>query len=280
MKITIWGARGSIPTPGPSTVKYGGNTSCVEVVLEDGTLLILDAGSGIRNLGKKIVEEGKTDDTYLVLTHSHWDHLIGFPFFAPAYEAGYKVHVRGGPIAKETIRSYLEHQMEPPYFPARFSAMKAVFDFTHGIPMVKHIGSATVTPIPLSHPNGGYGYKISDGGKTFVFLTDNELDYPHEGGRLRGDYLRFCEGADLLFHDAQYVEREYLKAKGFGHSTVNSAFTLAVRAGVKRFGLFHHDPEHSDSFMDTLSLKLQDLLDQKNEDLNLFAASEGREIVL
>lgn len=194
MKITIWGARGSIPAPGPSTIKYGGNTACIEVSLEDGTMIILDTGSGIRILGKKILEEGKTSDIYLILTHSHWDHLIGFPFFSPAYTVGYRIHVRGGPIAKETVRSYLEHQMEPPYFPARFSAMKADFDFTHGIPVVKQIGSATVTPIPLSHPNGGYGYKISALGKTFVYLTDNELDYQHEKGRLRGDYLRFCGG--------------------------------------------------------------------------------------
>lgn len=191
MKITIWGCRGSIPVPGPSTVKYGGNTTCVEVSLGDGTTIILDAGSGIRNLGKKIVEEGKTQDLYLMLTHSHWDHLIGFPFFSPAYREGFKIHVRGGPIAKETVRNYLERQMEPPYFPARFSAMKADFDFTHGIPMVKQIGSATVTPIPLSHPNGGYGYKITDGGKTFVFLTDNELDYQHEAGG--------CEGGGQAF---------------------------------------------------------------------------------
>ncbi|MBN2322774.1 MAG: MBL fold metallo-hydrolase [Spirochaetes bacterium] len=280
MKITIWGCRGSIPTPGLSTVKYGGNTTCVEVELEDKTLLILDAGSGIRNLGKKILEEGITEEIYLILTHSHWDHLIGFPFFTPAYSAGFRIHVRGGPVAKETVKSYLEHQMEPPYFPARFSVMRAEFDFTHGIPMVKHIGSSTVTPIPLSHPNGGYGFKISDGGRTFVFLTDNELEYQHEGGRLRGDYLRFCEGADLLLHDAQYTEPEYRRSVGFGHSTVSSAFTLAVRAGVKRFGLFHHDPDHSDSVMDAITTKLQDLLDKKNDDLNLFCASEGREIVL
>jgi phosphoribosyl 1,2-cyclic phosphodiesterase len=280
MNITIWGVRGSIPTPGPSTIKYGGNTTCIEVGLDDGTVIVLDAGSGIRNLGKKILEEGKTNEIYLILTHSHWDHLIGFPFFTPAYKTDYRIHVRGGPIAKETVRTYLEHQMEPPYFPARFSAMKAEFDFTHGIPLVKHIGSSIVTPIPLSHPNGGYGFKISDGGKTFVFLTDNELDFQHEGGKLRRDYLRFCEGADLLIHDAQYTEQEYKKTKGFGHSTMNTAFTFAVRAGVKRFGLFHHDPDHSDSFMDTVSLKLQDLLKQKNTNMKLFAASEGREIVL
>jgi phosphoribosyl 1,2-cyclic phosphodiesterase len=280
MKITIWGARGSIPTPGPSTVKYGGNTTCVEVSLQDGTMIILDAGSGIRNLGKKIIEEGKTNDIYLILTHSHWDHLIGFPFFKPAYSDNYAIHIRGGPIAKETVRSYLEHQMEPPYFPARFSAMKAKFDFTHGIPIVKLIGSATVTPIPLSHPNGGYGYRIKDGEKTFVFLTDNELEHQHEGGKSLSDYIKFCEGADLLLHDAQYTDKEYRRVEGFGHSTVSISLELGIRARVKRLGLFHHDPDHTDAEIDGIVGEVNRLLRQKKASLNFFAASEGRELVL
>ncbi|HUT66224.1 MAG TPA: MBL fold metallo-hydrolase [Spirochaetota bacterium] len=280
MKITIWGARGSIPTPGPSTVKYGGNTTCVEVSLQDGTMIILDAGSGIRNLGKKIIEERKTNDIYLILTHSHWDHLIGFPFFKPAYSNNYAIHIRGGPIAKETVRNYLEHQMEPPYFPARFSAMKAKFDFTHGIPIVKQIGSATVTPIPLSHPNGGYGYRIKDGEKTFVFLTDNELEHHHEGGKSLADYIRFCEGADLLLHDAQYTDREYRSVEGFGHSTVSISLELGIRARVKRFGLFHHDPDHTDAEIDGIVGEIKRLLQQKKATLNFFAASEGRELIL
>jgi phosphoribosyl 1,2-cyclic phosphodiesterase len=280
MRITIWGCRGSIPAPGKSTVKYGGNTTCVEVILSDGTVVVIDAGSGIRNLGKKLVADRKCEDIFLILTHSHWDHLIGFPFFKPAYFDRFTIHVRGGPIAKETVKNYLEHQMEPPYFPARFSAMKAKFDFTHGIPGVKQIGPATVTPIPLSHPNGGYGYKITDEGKSFVFLTDNELDYQHEGGRLRGDYIRFCEGSDLLLHDAQYTEKIYRNMQGFGHSTVSSALNLAVRAKVKRFGLFHHDPDHTDEEIDVIVKNVQVMLQQKNVKLSFVAASEGRELIL
>ena len=280
MKITIWGARGSIPTPGPSTTKYGGNTACIEVSLQDGTMIILDAGSGIKNLGRRIVEDRRVTDIYLILTHSHWDHLIGFPFFKPAYSENYTIHVRGGPIAKETVRRYLEHQMEPPYFPARFNAMKAKFDFTHGIPIVKQIGSASVTPIPLSHPNGGYGYKIQEDEKTFVFLTDNELEYQHEGGKSLADYIRFCEGADLLLHDAQYTDKEYRSVEGFGHSTVSIALELAIRSHAKRFGLFHHDPDHTDEQIDGIVRDITMLLKQKKAGLTLFAASEGRELVL
>ena len=280
MKISIWGCRGSIPTPGKSTVKYGGNSTCIEIRLKDETVIVIDAGSGIRNLGKKLVSDKRIEEIYLILTHSHWDHLMGFPFFRPAYSNRFTIYVRGGPIAKETVKNYLEHQMEPPYFPARIDAMKAKFDFTHGIPMVKQIGTATVTPIPLSHPNGGYGYKITEEGKSFVFLTDNELDYQHEGGRLRGDYIRFCEGSDLLLHDAQYTEKEYKTVQGFGHSTVSSALNLAVRAKVKRFGLFHHDPDHTDAEIDEIVQNVQKMLQQKNVKLKFFAASEGRELLI
>ncbi len=280
MEIIIWGCRGSIPTPGKGTVKYGGNTTCIEIRLKDRTVIVIDAGSGIRSLGKKLVADKSIKEIYLILTHSHWDHLMGFPFFKPAYFERFTIHVRGGPIAKETVKSYLEHQMEPPYFPARFSAMRAKFDFTHGIPLVKQIGSAIVTPIPLSHPNGGYGYKVTEEGKSFVFLTDNELDYQHEGGRLRGDYIQFCEGMDLLLHDAQYTEKEYRSMQSFGHSTVSSALNLAVRAKVKRFGLFHHDPDHTDGEIDAIVQNVQRMLQQKNAKLNFFAASEGRELIL
>ncbi len=131
MKIRIWGCRGSLPIPGQGTLRYGGNTTCVELRLNDGSVVVIDAGTGIRNLGKKLVEEQNLKEIYLLLTHSHWDHLMGFPFFKPAYFDRFTIHVRGGPIAKETLKRYLEHQMEPPYFPARMKAMKAVFDINH-----------------------------------------------------------------------------------------------------------------------------------------------------
>ncbi|WP_319561759.1 MBL fold metallo-hydrolase [Marispirochaeta sp.] len=184
MKIKIWGCRGSIPTPGKSTIKYGGNTTCIEVRLKDDTLVIFDAGSGIRKLGKKIVKEDSARELLIVLTHSHWDHLMGFPFFLPACREDFTINVRGGPIAKESVKRYLEHQMEAPYFPARFSSLKANFDFSHGIPIVRKIGSAELIPIRLSHPNGGFGFRLQDKDASFVFLTDNELGHDHTDGRI------------------------------------------------------------------------------------------------
>ena len=278
MEITFWGCRGSLPTPGKRTNKYGGNTTCVEVRLSDGTLIVLDAGTGIRNLGKHLVQHPNGSDIYLILTHPHWDHLMGFPFFAPAYSSKYKIHIRGGPIAKDTVQKYLEHQMQPPYFPARFRSMKAQFDFTHGIPMVKQIGQAEVTPIALSHPNGGYGYRIVEGSTTFVFLTDNEIDYDHEGSLARYEYINACKGADLLVHDAQYTDKEYEKTEGWGHSTYSSATRLAIQANVKRLGLFHHDPDRDDASLDRILQACQGEIDRYRKNIRCFAATEGSRI--
>jgi phosphoribosyl 1,2-cyclic phosphodiesterase len=278
MEITFWGCRGSIPTPGSRTNKYGGNTTCVEVRLSDGSLIVLDAGTGIRNLGKSMMRNPNGSEIYLILTHPHWDHLMGFPFFAPAYSNRYRIHIRGGPIAKETVRRYLDHQMQPPYFPARFFSLKAQFDFTHGIPMVKHIGSAEVIPIALSHPNGGYGYKIVEGSTSFVFLTDNEVDYGHEGSLNRYEYTNICRDADLLVHDAQYTDKEYERTEGWGHSTYSSAIRLAVQANVKRLGLFHHDPDRDDQSLDRILTVCQEEIARRKKSMYCFAAMEGTKI--
>jgi phosphoribosyl 1,2-cyclic phosphodiesterase len=263
-----------------NTLKYGGNTTCVELRLNDGSVVVIDAGTGIRGLGNKLLEEKNLKEIYLLLTHSHWDHLMGFPFFRPAYFERYTIHVRGGPIAKETLRDYLEHQMEPPYFPARMKAMKASFNFTHGIPVVKKIGSAEITPIPLSHPNGGFGFKINEGDKTFVFLTDNELDFQHAQGKSYTEYVSFCRNVDLLMHDAQYSDDQYTIAKTWGHSAYGSALNLALDARVNRLLLFHHDPDCTDKMLDGIVEQCQQTILRRKAKLHCTAASEGREIIL
>ena len=280
MTIKIWGCRGSLPVPEKETLKYGGNTTCVEVRLDDGHIIILDAGTGIRKLGKQLAADKNVQEVFLILTHSHWDHLMGFPFFSPAYSKEFKINVRGGPIAKESVRNYLEHQMEPPYFPVRFNAMQAQFDFTHGIPKAKQVGKATVTPIALSHPNGGYGFKIEEGDQSFVFLTDNELEYQHEGGCQRYEYLSFCRDADLLIHDAQYTDDEYQRFETWGHSTYRQALDLAISAKVKRVGLFHHDPDRTDEDVDRIIENCRGILTQRRSTLDCFAVAEGMRLTL
>jgi len=280
MKLTFWGCRGSIPVPGASTSGYGGNTSCVEVRLEDGSLIVLDAGTGLRNLGKHLVEQPNGSDINLILTHPHWDHLMGFPYFAPAYLERYRIHVKGGPIAKQTVQDYLEHQMQPPYFPARFASMKARFDFTNGIPVVKHIGTAEITPIPLSHPNGGYGFRIAEGSRACVFLTDNEPGFDHPGSRAWYEYVNFCRDADLLIHDAQYTDREYERTEGWGHSTYGAAVELAVQARVKRLCLFHHDPDHDDLFLEHMLQAARAVVARRSGAVDCFLAAEGLRMIV
>jgi phosphoribosyl 1,2-cyclic phosphodiesterase len=280
MNIKVWGCRGSLPAPGKSTVRYGGNTSCLEIRLTNNTLIIFDSGSGIRNLGRKLLEEQNLIEIYLFLTHAHWDHISGFPFFVPAYSSKYRIHVRGGPRAKRSLKRYLKHQMKPPYFPVPFDVMNAEFDFTHGDPKRRVISSAEIIPIRLSHPNGGYGFKIIEYGRAFVFLTDNELDFKHEGGLAKEEYINFCMDADLLIHDAQYTEEEYRATKGWGHTTFSSAIELSIKAGVKRFGLFHHDPEHTDDDIDGFVALCQKKIAQANSRIECFGVREEMEIIV
>ncbi|MBC8229477.1 MBL fold metallo-hydrolase [bacterium] len=278
MNIKVWGCRGSLPAPGENTIKYGGNTTCLEIRLNDNTLIIIDAGSGIRNLGKKLLAEQNLTEMYLFLTHAHWDHLMGFPFFVPGYLSRYKIHVRGGECAKRTLEQYLRHQMEPPYFPVPFDAMKAEFDFTSGDARGMSIGSAEIIPIPLNHPNGGCGFKIIEEGKTLVFLTDNELDFRHEGGMTKDEYISFSKGADVLIHDAQYTEKEYKATKGWGHTTFSSATELSIKAEVRHLGLWHHDPEHTDDDIDGFVASCQEKIAQANSHVQCFGVREGMEI--
>jgi phosphoribosyl 1,2-cyclic phosphodiesterase len=280
MKIRIWGTRGSIPAPGLMMSRYGGNTTCVEVRLADNSLIVIDAGTGIRNLGKALSREKGSTEINLLLTHSHWDHLQGFPFFLPAYSRGYVIHVRGGPLARQSLEKYLAHQMEPPFFPVNFRLLQARFDFDSAGAGPQKIAGADVTPIPLNHPNGGYGFRISENGRTFIFLTDNELGHAHPGGLSAADYVEHCRGADLVLHDAQYTEREYAATRGWGHSTYNAATDLAAAAGVKRFGLCHHDPDRVDDELDGHLEECRRRLAAAGSGVDCFAAREGMELEL
>ena len=278
MYVIIWGCRGSIPVSGRQYNKYGGCTSCVEVVLSDGKEIVFDAGTGIRNLGRRILQEPKVWELTLFLSHPHWDHLMGFPFFQPAYSSRYRIHVRGGPIAKDSLKQYLQQQMQAPYFPIRFDALKAEFDFTSGIPVVQRIGRAEVIPIPLSHPGGGYGFKVVEGDSTFVYLTDNELTYDHEGGKNQYEYVNFAKDADLLIHDGQYGGKEYQKLHGWGHSRFLDVIDMAHQARVKRVGIIHHDPDHDDNDLDRIGASCTHVAESFKKTPYSFIAREGQEI--
>jgi len=279
MNIRTWGARGSIPVSGPEYLKYGGDTTCVEIRTKDDEIIIIDAGSGIRRLGNRLLEEHR--NTYhLIFTHAHWDHLMGFPFFKPIYSSQVCMDLYGCPFAQGSIREFLKESMSPPHFPVNLGDLKAAITY-HGVCSgAFEIGSMRVEPILLSHPNQGIGYKFIEGNKSFVFLTDNELSFVHPGGLEYGDYVKFSNNADLLIHDSEFTEKNYARTKGWGHSTFTDALRLATDAHVKRFGMFHHNQEREDTAVDEIAAKCQNMIRDQKLDLDCFAVFQGMEIDL
>jgi phosphoribosyl 1,2-cyclic phosphodiesterase len=279
MKITCWGARGSIPVSGKEYAKYGGDTTCVEIRSKDDDIIIIDAGTGMRKLGNKLLASDKR--AYNVLfTHAHWDHLMGFPFFKPIYMKGTRISVFGCPYAQTSLKDILSKSMVAPYFPVDFSQLQAEIT-SHGVcEETFDIGPVHITPIQLNHPNQGMGYKFTEDGKSFVFLTDNELTLRHAGGGEYQDYVRFAADADLLVHDAEYTEGQYKMTKGWGHSVYTDALRLAMEAKVKQFGLFHHNQERSDAELDQMVDDCRRIVARDNRQIQCFAVQAGMEINL
>ncbi|MBL6991360.1 MAG: MBL fold metallo-hydrolase [Bacteriovoracaceae bacterium] len=279
MKIKCWGARGSIPVSGPEYNVYGGDTTCIEITTKNNETIIIDAGSGIRRLGQKLLDQ-KRSNIALLFTHSHWDHILGFPFFAPCYQKKTSMQLYGCPFAQDSIKNYLDGLMKAPYFPIRIDDIKASLSYNR-ICLEKsfQLYSITVEPILLSHPNMGIGYKFIEDGKSFVFLTDNELTLRHPDGLVFDDYLKFCTGADLLIHDSEFTTKEYnTYAKGWGHTVYTDALDLAIKADVGRFGLFHHNAARTDQAVDIILKDCQSIIKEKKSKLNCFAASQNLEI--
>ena len=251
MIIKIWGSRGSIPVSGRDYLKYGGDTTCVEIRTQSGDIIIIDAGTGIRRLGNQLADE-KCLDLNFIFTHAHWDHLMGFPFFKPLYFKESTIRMHRCPFHSKFVETILSKVMAPPNFPVKYSDVTAQLSYPEACPTEFEIGSVRVVPIALSHPNGGSGYKFIEDGKTFVFLTDNELGYIHPGGLPFEDYLDFSGGADLLLHDAEYAPEEYQTFIDWGHSVYTDALALAQKATVKKLGLFHLNQERTDTAMDKI----------------------------
>ena len=271
MKIRFWGTRGSIPSPGPSTARYGGNTSCVEVRLDDGTLIILDAGSGIRPLGAAL---GPCSGT-LLLSHYHWDHIQGMPFFTSAFTPKSCIRVLGPESLGKGPEQFLSGQMTPPYFPAPPSQLLGVQEF--GIVRAGEefsIGGATVRAALSSHPGTTFGYRIEENGATFVYLSDDEVD--KASPQVFSGIVDLAAEADALLHDCQFFEEEYATRCGWGHSTPRQAVRLAAEADVRRLILFHHDPSHSDEQVEAVAEDARDLAGS----LEICIAREGEIMAL
>ncbi|MFW6081607.1 MAG: MBL fold metallo-hydrolase [Desulfosalsimonas sp.] len=279
MYIKCWGSRGSIPVSGREFQKYGGDTTCIEIRTRSDDLIIVDAGTGIRRLGNQLVRE-KRHDYNFIFTHSHWDHLLGFPFFKPLYYEESRIMMHRCPFPGKYVESIVTKMMRPPHFPVRYSDLTATVTYLEGCPRPFEIGSVTITPISLSHPNGGCGYKFEEDGMTFVFLTDNELGFVHPGGCSYEEYEKFCRGADLLIHDAEFLPEEYERSIEWGHSSCMDTVRLAMEAGVGRLGLFHMNQDRTDDDVDLMLEGCLRYLSDKGSGVECLAVARDMEFEL
>lgn len=253
MQILFWGTRGSIPAPGKDTVEFGGNTSCVEVVLSSGISLIMDAGSGIRLLGiDYLSRKDAPRELHLFISHAHWDHIQGFPYFIPAFLADFTVHIYSHLDAKDV----LTRQMSEPFFPVPISMLQAKLEFHLLGKEPVEIAGATISFLTLNHPQEAYGFRIDDGGASMVYSTDTE----HEESGSDKALIEFSKGAGALLYDAQYTPEEYSSGRvGWGHSTYEAAADIAKKAGVKKLVLVHHEPTHNDDSVRAIEAKAKEL---------------------
>ena len=252
MRIKIWGARGSIPAPGPETMRYGGNTSCVEVTLSDGSTLILDAGTGIRNLGLALprVEQ----PIHILLTHLHLDHIQGLMFFAPAFRPESEIVIWGPASREASLRDRIARYISAPLAPVEVRELPSLVSFREAETVEWEIGPAKIRAQAVNHRGPTLGYRIEDNGTTLCYIPDHEPGLGAPLADLDEDWIsgfELAHGASLLIHDCQYTDEEYPRHLGWGHSPLSDALAFGHRVAAQRLLLFHHDPLHSDDFLDS-----------------------------
>ena len=267
-----------MPSPGATTRRYGGNTPCVQVGVGPETL-ILDAGTGIRELGRWMVSHPGPQQASLFLTHYHWDHIQGFPFFSPAYDPDFRIHVLGPTQETGTAETLVRGQMRPGYFPVPPEALSARIEYGDLAGGAMDKEGTRIRTMRMRHASFTVAYRVDHLENTLVFIPDNELvggHYPVDS-RWRERLVNFISGADLLVHDAMYTDQEYPDREGWGHSTFSQAVALAREAAVKRLHFFHHSPERTDDELDGIVDSFRNRLDSEGEGLDVDAAREGRE---
>jgi phosphoribosyl 1,2-cyclic phosphodiesterase len=282
VSIRFWGTRGSIPSPGPATARYGGNTSCVEIRLPEGRRLIFDAGSGLRSLGNSLVAASSGLNETIFLTHFHWDHIQGFPFFAPLYRKSTRLEIIGPSQHGIDIRSLFAGQMGPVYFPVPFQAIAADLDFHHLNEGVWEGKGYRVKALRVRHPSYTVGYRVEVGDQVITYVPDNELvagayEVPDDWTDQFRDFVR---GSDVLIHDAMFTTEEYRHRVGWGHSTFDQVLELALGTDVRRLFFFHHSPERSDDALEVILDEMRERASAATGHLRIDAANEGERIVL
>lgn len=287
--VKFWGTRGSIPTPGHKTRRYGGNTSCVEVRIDD-RLFVCDGGTGLRELGVDLSARADRVEAHLFFSHTHWDHIQGFPFFTPAYSPKSELHVYDVKTNDDRVQRLLLGQMQSEYFPVSFTDLGSTIRFSH-LEEPTIIDGVTVGHFEQVHPGRSFAYSFEKDGRKVVYATDSEIDRQiqnqaeadRDGAvprRLPKDLVGFVAGADLLIADGQYTDDEYPKKVGWGHARATTVVDFAVQAGVKQLALYHHDPMHSDDFIEDLVVACRNRARAAGSNLVVFGAREGLELKL
>ncbi|MCC2618185.1 MBL fold metallo-hydrolase [Aestuariibacter halophilus] len=274
MQLTFYGVRGSIPAPGPEFVKYGGNTACVHILLDDDTDIILDAGTGIKKLGQQLMQHQR--DIHLLLTHNHWDHIQGFPFFSPIYQPGRNIYITPGLTTYDENDAVLQ-QMTGSYFPVHYTSLQSNIELVtiDGDKDVWQIGSATISRHAMNHPGSGSAYVIEADGAKIAYITDNELYPPYRKQSDFLDWVKFAQDADLVIHDAQYLVSDMPAKSGWGHSIAEEAVKLGMACNAKQLALYSHDHIRTDDDIAAIEQHCQEVIDIAQAPLTLFAAREG-----
>ena len=297
-RLKIWGVRGSIPVPGPGTVRYGGNTSCIEI-RADGELIVLDAGSGIRELGLALETEfgSRPINLSLLITHVHWDHIQGFPFFVPAYNDKNEIQILGYDGAGSALQEILKGQMATPFFPVALYDLPGKINIQKLDSMDFKIGKVRVRSRLMNHPGVCVGYRILTSKGSIAYLPDHE---PYEAFKLhsakshllspeqtqkraredRAELVKFLQGSDILILDTQYTDEEYQAHIGWGHGSLSTAISLALDASVRKLVLFHHDPTHDDDMVDEMVQTARRIAAKSESYLEVEGAREGAEMAL
>jgi phosphoribosyl 1,2-cyclic phosphodiesterase len=283
LRVQFWGTRGSIPSPGPTTVRYGGNTPCVEVRTSSGWLIVLDAGTGIRELGRSLIERANGEPIRgdIFLTHVHWDHIQGMPFFGPLFQRGNQFTIWGSKSLEPTLDHVVRSQMSPVVFPVAFEQLDATIDFCELAEGRRAANGYEVRAFEVRHPGGALGYRFAEAGNgtpALVYISDNELGtgatYDTRANWRRA-LVDFVRGARMLVHDSTYTAEEYERHRGWGHSTYEEAVELALDAGVETLVLFHHKPERTDDEVDQRAADCRALVQRRGAKLRILAAAEG-----
>jgi phosphoribosyl 1,2-cyclic phosphodiesterase len=306
MRVRFWGVRGSLPVPGRKTERYGGNTSCVEVRSAAGTRVVVDAGTGIRRLGKELAADAEAGRTHvhLLISHTHWDHIQGLPFFTPLYQPGNRLHVYARKRDDLHLRAVFASQTDDPYFPIPFDEAKAEIDFRELLDSAEfEIGDVKVACARLNHPYIATAYRLTVDGASVVYVSDTapfsdilfEDEFvarpPSPGAelppadreklaRMREGVVRLCEGADLCIYDTMFTPDDYQRIPHYGHSRPSDAIEICREAGVRQLALFHHAPERSDAEVDAILADARALVARDKIPLDVVAAYEGLDLTL